>query len=127
MMQRRGFLAGILAAGMAPAIARSGILMPIYVPRSRFDYEFNSNTFGAVAGIIIREAATGVWCAGLAFRGPHPLHEGDILNIKMSLRDGEVQGAGSWEAGPGGILEMKKDPLEHMHPSDFKAWPFARR
>lgn len=29
MMQRRGFLAAILAAGAAPAIARSGVLMPL--------------------------------------------------------------------------------------------------
>lgn len=35
MTTRRGFLAGIIAAGMAPAIAKSGILMPvkkIFVP-----------------------------------------------------------------------------------------------
>lgn len=34
-MNRRGFLGAILAASMAPAIARSGVLMPIYGrPRS---------------------------------------------------------------------------------------------
>lgn len=32
-MNRRGFLAGILAAAAAPAIVKSGSLMPIYVPR----------------------------------------------------------------------------------------------
>lgn len=32
-MNRRGFLGAILAASMAPAIARSGVLMPIYVPK----------------------------------------------------------------------------------------------
>jgi len=29
MMNRRGFLSGILAAGMAPAIAKAGVLMPV--------------------------------------------------------------------------------------------------
>lgn len=28
-MQRRGFLLGILAAGAAPAVVRSGVLMPV--------------------------------------------------------------------------------------------------
>jgi hypothetical protein len=31
-MQRRSFLAGILAAAVAPAIARSGVLMPVKPP-----------------------------------------------------------------------------------------------
>lgn len=29
MMQRRGFLGAMLAAGMAPAVVRSGVLMPV--------------------------------------------------------------------------------------------------
>lgn len=29
MMQRRGFLAACLAAGMAPAVVKSGVLMPV--------------------------------------------------------------------------------------------------
>ena len=29
MMQRRGFLGAMLAAGMAPAVVKSGVLMPV--------------------------------------------------------------------------------------------------
>jgi hypothetical protein len=32
-MDRRGFLRGVLAAGMAPAIVRAGSIMPIWVPK----------------------------------------------------------------------------------------------
>ena len=32
MMQRRGFLGAMLAAGMAPAVVKSGVLMPVRPP-----------------------------------------------------------------------------------------------
>lgn len=35
MITRRGLLAGILAAGAAPAIVRAGSIMPIWVPKAQ--------------------------------------------------------------------------------------------
>lgn len=79
MSTRRGFLAGILAAGVAPALCKAGVLMPVrelIVPR----YVFRSSIWSA-------DDITLCW----QYHAPENGIVQPELNLFMRSADGEWQ------------------------------------
>ena len=52
-MQRRGFMAAILAAGAAPAFVKAGTLMPLWVPNR----EIQALTYAEFERMLLRSVA----------------------------------------------------------------------
>lgn len=74
-MNRRGFMAGILAAGAAPAFARYGVLMPIRPAILRIsDFEWAPVLFWSSGDVII-------------YSGVHNDHESNAVGV-FDLKDG---------------------------------------
>lgn len=95
MIARRSFLAGILAAGAAPAIVRASSVMKLWVPPEPV-WEFFSTSFTCDVSLplsgdgwvyeLLAPAGHTVWSAGIA-RYERQTQRETNAKVRLALRD----------------------------------------
>lgn len=93
-MQRRGFLAGIFAAGMAPAFVGAKVLMPVRQIATPELFVFGPVSYESDAFSLVME----------------PMTPSEIARVSLQMLGEQIQFSGS--VGPGWEIDLQKVKIQ---------------